>query len=221
MHSTRMKRRRIGSNELRDPKAGENTPSAMTAEQKELRQARVASLLDQVQQNMSKPARPQAMPSSPSPLVSRYSPREQQTDIPSSPPLPPQRPKDWGGDQSGPKVQHLQGPDPESDLESDYGVDDEDIDMEFMEKVEEIERITSTARQQSQVQKEPPPLPAQPPPRHPPPTPAVFQDDEFNEFDDDDDLFSSVEFQQLAAQFDAPAKVGTGPPWKSSTGDRR
>ena len=182
------------------------------------RQERVVSLMDQVKQSMKQKARGKlpVLKSSPPPQLDSEDPPQ------SSPLLAEWHRSVAAPPASSPPVVSTGITANDSDSEDFGDFDDKDIDMEFIEKVEEIERIASTARQsQALAQSQPleqsvppplPPVPLQPQPLPQPVAAAVL--DEFNEFGgDDDDLFGSIEFQQLVAQYDAPVKVGgNGPP---------
>lgn len=213
----RLKRRKTQSFELfresESLESGLDIPAGTI--KKASRQERVVSLMDQVKQSMKQKARGKLpiLPSSPPPHADSEDP-PQSSPLHRSLAAPPQ-PSAVSTNISTTN---------DSDSEDFGDFDDADIDMEFIEKVEEIERIASTARQsqalaQSQALEQhtsPPPQPVPPPP--PPQSLAQPEAatvlDEFNE-SGDDDLFGSIEFQELVAQYDAPVKVGgNGSPHK-------
>jgi len=211
----RLKRRKTQSFELfreSDPlESGLDVPVGTV--KKASRQERVVSLMDQVKQSMKQKARGK-LPS----LRSSPPPQADSEDPPQSSPLLAERHHSVATPLSLPEDPTGISTTNDSDSE-DFGYfDDADIDMEFIEKVEEIERITSTTRQsqalaQSQIPQRsasPPQSVATPPaPLAHPETATVL--DEFNEFGDDD-VFGSIEFQELVAQYDAPVKVGGNGP---------
>jgi hypothetical protein len=210
---TRLKRRKTASferaREADSQMSGDDDPSDRSTLQKRSRQARVVSLLDQVKQNLNKSA------SKSLPLLTSSSALEPEDDMPPSSPLLAGRPQ---------HADELAKPGPISasiriagDSESeDYGDFEADFDMEFIEKVEEIERATC-ATQNHEVHEESPLPPTRlplPPPQNPPSTNLSPDLDESSEFDDHeyDDVFGSIEFEQLVAQYDQPCKdVGDGP----------
>jgi hypothetical protein len=184
---------------------------------KRSRQARVVSLLDQVKQNMNKSA------SKPSTLPAFSSASELEENMPPSSPLLAGRPQCLDGPtEAGSLSASIELTE---DWGSDYGeFDDADIDMEFIEKVEEIER-TTTASQHYETCEEPL-LPPARPPSCPAQSPASIEGspvhDDFNEFDEYDDVFGSIEFEQLVAQYDQPCNdVGDGPRLKRRIALRR
>ncbi|KAA8893186.1 hypothetical protein FN846DRAFT_556690 [Sphaerosporella brunnea] len=199
---TRLKRRKTASFEwTRDADtttSGDEISGRGPNLTKRTRQARVVSLLDQVKQNMTKSA------SKPFSLPVSSSANELDEDMPPSSPLLPGR-SQHAGTLASTSVQATGDSDSE-----DYGdFDDADIDMEFLKKVEEIERTASAAQSHDSPQ---PPVPVDSPP--------VL--DEFNEFDEYDEVFGSIEFEQLVAQYDQPSNdVGDGPQLERTLALRR
>ena len=173
--------------------------AAAPAIKKGSKNSRVVNLVDQVKQNLSRRG---TNPAASSALMAGSG----EGGVFSSSPPPPRAPlgleeeEDAAEGSVAPAAPKKPSPGFGDDDEDDYG--DFDIDMET---IDEIDRQSQVPRQQQQQQQQPPE------PQLAVPAPVSPDLDEFNDFGDDDDLFTGAEFEQLVAQYDSPSQVGPRP----------
>lgn len=161
-----------------------------TANVDNVRNARINDLADQVKRGM-KATKNHVSPTTPGPSSG-------EDVFCSSPPRVPDNPRNLG--HMAVEMANEKLPEKcDSDSNDEFGdFDDADIDMDFLEKIDEIERIASTAPRQPQANTA---VISQAPQTA---TPAS---DDFNEFGMDDDIFCGDEFESFISQFDTQTQA--------------